>query len=110
MCLSEWSATSAIPIYNFEALTISFIVTVRRHNALEVGHPHCLLYVVLRLTPSSFPISLLVWKIAPALVTGNCVIVKPSPFAPLCAMKLVELAQQVLPPGVLSVLSGDDEL
>ncbi|EIM82214.1 NAD-dependent succinate aldehyde dehydrogenase [Stereum hirsutum FP-91666 SS1] len=62
------------------------------------------------ITPWNFPISLLVWKIAPALVTGNCVIVKPSPFAPLCAMKLVELAQQVLPPGVLSVLSGDDEL
>lgn len=52
----------------------------------------------------------MVWKLAPALVAGNCVIVKPSPFAPLCAIKFVELAQQVLPPGVLSILSGDDEL
>lgn len=93
----------------FEAIMISFIVIVRRYHALEVSQYHCLCYLV---SPSllSFPMSLLVWKIAPALVAGNCVIVKPSPFAPLCAMKIVELAQQVLPPGVLSVLSGDDEL
>lgn len=62
------------------------------------------------ITPWNFPLSLLNWKLAPALVTGNCVIVKPSPFAPLSAMKFVELAQRILPPGVLSVLSGDDSL
>ncbi|MFI6367669.1 aldehyde dehydrogenase family protein [Nocardia sp. NPDC050630] len=37
-------------------------------------------------------------------------IVKPSPFTPLCDLKLVELVQDLLPPGVLSVVSGDDEL
>lgn len=58
----------------------------------------------------SFPLSLLIWKLAPALVTGNCVVVKPSPLAPLSALKFVELAQQVFPPGVLSVLSGDEKL
>ncbi|THH16018.1 hypothetical protein EW146_g4556 [Bondarzewia mesenterica] len=62
------------------------------------------------ITPWNFPMSLLIWKLAPALVTGNCIIVKPAPFAPLCAMKFVELAQQVFPPGVLSVLSGDGNL
>ncbi|KAH7929002.1 aldehyde dehydrogenase [Leucogyrophana mollusca] len=62
------------------------------------------------ITPWNFPLSLMMWKVAPALVTGNCVIVKPSPFAPLTTMKFVELAQQVLPPGVLSVLSGNDDL
>jgi acyl-CoA reductase-like NAD-dependent aldehyde dehydrogenase len=45
-----------------------------------------------------------------ALVTGNCLIIKPSPFAPLGTLKFGELAQEVLPPGVLSVLSGNDEL
>jgi acyl-CoA reductase-like NAD-dependent aldehyde dehydrogenase len=45
-----------------------------------------------------------------AIVTGNCLIVKPSPFAPLTALKLGELAQQIFPPGVLSFLSGNDEL
>ncbi|KAK0458971.1 aldehyde dehydrogenase family protein [Desarmillaria tabescens] len=62
------------------------------------------------ITPWNFPLSLLIWKLAPALVTGNCVVVKPSPYAPLSAIKFVELAQRILPPGVLSVLSGDENL
>jgi len=62
------------------------------------------------ITPFNFPLSLLVWKLCPALVTGNTVIVKPSPHAPLAALKLVELAQTVLPPGVLNVLLGDHAL
>ncbi|OCH90319.1 aldehyde dehydrogenase family protein [Obba rivulosa] len=62
------------------------------------------------ITPFNFPLSLLVWKLNPALVTGNTIIVKPSPHAPLAALKLVELAQQVLPPGVLSILSGENIL
>ncbi|MFI9551170.1 aldehyde dehydrogenase family protein [Nonomuraea endophytica] len=66
--------------------------------------------VVGGITPWNFPILLAVWKIAPALVAGNCVIVKPSPFTPLCTLKLGELVQDLLPPGVFSVLSGDDEL
>ena len=45
-----------------------------------------------------------------ALVTGNCIIIKPSPYSPLAALKFGELAQRVLPPGVLSILSGSDEL
>jgi acyl-CoA reductase-like NAD-dependent aldehyde dehydrogenase len=43
-------------------------------------------------------------------VTGNTVIVKPSPYTPVATMRLGELAQQVLPPGVLQVLAGGDEL
>lgn len=71
---------------------------------------HTPLGVVGAIVPWNFPILLAVWKIAPALVSGNAIIVKPSPFTPLCDLKLVELAQRILPPGVLSALSGDDEL
>ncbi|KAF4967212.1 hypothetical protein FSARC_5191 [Fusarium sarcochroum] len=49
-------------------------------------------------------------KIAPALATGNCVILKPSPFTPHSSLKLVELAQQVFPPSVLQVLHGSNDL
>lgn len=49
-------------------------------------------------------------KIAPALMTGNCVIVKPSPFTPYTALKFAELAQEILPPGVLQVVGGNNEL
>jgi acyl-CoA reductase-like NAD-dependent aldehyde dehydrogenase len=66
--------------------------------------------VVGAITPWNFPVLLAIWKIAPALVTGNCIIVKPSPFTPLCTLKLAELCKSLLPPGVFNVVSGGDEL
>ncbi|OQE05439.1 hypothetical protein PENVUL_c024G00479 [Penicillium vulpinum] len=49
-------------------------------------------------------------KIAQAVATGNCVIVKPSPFTPYSALKLVELAQEIFPASVIQALGGDDQL
>jgi acyl-CoA reductase-like NAD-dependent aldehyde dehydrogenase len=66
--------------------------------------------VVGGITPWNFPILLAIWKIAPALVAGNCMVLKPSPFTPLTTLKLGELCQSVLPPGVLNVVSGGDDL
>lgn len=66
--------------------------------------------VVGGIVPWNFPVLLAVLKIAPALVTGNCMIVKPSPFTPLTALKLGELVQDIVPAGVLQVVSGGDEL
>jgi acyl-CoA reductase-like NAD-dependent aldehyde dehydrogenase len=62
------------------------------------------------ITAWNYPLLLALWKIGPALVAGNPVIVKPSPYTPVATLRLGELAQQVLPPGVLQVLSGGDEL
>ncbi|WP_321893721.1 aldehyde dehydrogenase family protein [Paraburkholderia tropica] len=66
--------------------------------------------VVGAIVPWNFPLLLAVWKIAPALVAGCTVIVKPSPYTPLCDLKFVELAKQFLPPGVLSCVTGGDDL
>jgi acyl-CoA reductase-like NAD-dependent aldehyde dehydrogenase len=66
--------------------------------------------VVGGITPWNFPVLLAIWKIAPALLTGNCIVVKPSPFTPLCTLKLGELCQSILPPGVFNVVSGGDDL
>jgi len=66
--------------------------------------------VVGAIVPWNFPLLLAVWKIAPALVAGCTLVLKPSPYTPLCDLKFVELAKQVLPPGVLNCLSGGDEL
>lgn len=66
--------------------------------------------VVGAITPWNFPVLLAIWKIAPALVTGNCIIVKPSPFTPLTTLKLGEICKEFLPPGVFNVVSGGDEL
>ena len=66
--------------------------------------------IVGAIVPWNFPIHLALGKIAPAVISGNTIIIKPSPFTPYCNLKLVELAQQFFPPGVIQVLSGDDNL
>jgi acyl-CoA reductase-like NAD-dependent aldehyde dehydrogenase len=66
--------------------------------------------VVGAICPWNFPLTLSMGKICPALVTGCTIIVKPSPFTPYTALKLVELAQEVFPPGVVQVLGGGDDL
>ena len=71
---------------------------------------HTPLGVVAAICPWNFPIVLSVGKIIPALLTGCCVIVKPSPFAPYTTLKMVELVHDIFPPGVLQVLNGDDML
>lgn len=66
--------------------------------------------VVGAITPWNFPVLLAIWKIAPALAVGNTMVLKPSPYTPLCTLKLGELLREVLPPGVLNVVSGGNEL
>ncbi|KAL8876768.1 MAG: hypothetical protein Q9198_005096, partial [Flavoplaca austrocitrina] len=66
--------------------------------------------IVAGLIPWNFPILLAVGKIAPAVITANTLILKPSPFAPYCNLKLAELATHFFPPGVLQVLSGEEDL
>jgi acyl-CoA reductase-like NAD-dependent aldehyde dehydrogenase len=66
--------------------------------------------VVAAITPWNFPLGLAMWKIAPALLAGNTVVLKPSPFTPLASLLLGEIGQTVLPPGVLNVVTGGDRL
>ena len=66
--------------------------------------------VVAAIAPWNFPLTLAVWKLAPALLCGNTVIVKPSPFTPLTALRLGELMAPLFPGGVVNVLSGGDSL
>jgi acyl-CoA reductase-like NAD-dependent aldehyde dehydrogenase len=66
--------------------------------------------VVAAITPWNFPLILASWKIAPALLAGNTMVLKPSPYTPLSTLKLGQLLSSVLPPGVLNVVSGGDDL
>lgn len=66
--------------------------------------------VVAAITPWNYPVTLASWKFGPALLAGNTVVLKPSPFTPLATLRLGQLANQVLPPGVLNVVSGQDHL
>lgn len=66
--------------------------------------------VVAAITPWNYPLLLAVWKLAPALLAGNTVVLKPSPYTPVTSLMLGEILRDVLPPGVLNVVSGGDEL
>ncbi|KAL1796119.1 hypothetical protein ACET3X_006343 [Alternaria dauci] len=66
--------------------------------------------VAVGLVPWNYPVLIAAGKIVPALITGNTMIIKPSPFTPACGLKLVELGQRFFPPGVLQALSGGDNL
>jgi acyl-CoA reductase-like NAD-dependent aldehyde dehydrogenase len=66
--------------------------------------------VVAAITPWNFPLTLAFWKIAPALLAGNAMVLKPSPYTPLTTLKVVELLRDVVPPGVINVVSGGDGL
>ncbi|PBC46192.1 gamma-aminobutyraldehyde dehydrogenase [Rhodococcus sp. ACS1] len=62
--------------------------------------------VVLGITPWNFPLWQAVWKLAPALVAGNTVVIKPAELTPIATTRFAELAQQLLPAGVLNVVHG----
>jgi acyl-CoA reductase-like NAD-dependent aldehyde dehydrogenase len=66
--------------------------------------------VVAAIAPWNFPLTLASWKFAPALRAGNTVVLKPSPFTPLSTLVMGEVLAKALPPGVLNVVCGGDEL
>ncbi|WP_291075505.1 aldehyde dehydrogenase family protein [Hyphomonas sp.] len=66
--------------------------------------------VVGSITPWNWPLLIAVWHILPAIRTGNTVVIKPSPYSPLGTLRLVELMNEVLPAGVVNVVSGGNEL
>jgi aldehyde dehydrogenase (NAD+) len=64
--------------------------------------------VVGQIIPWNFPLLMLAWKIAPALATGNTVVLKPAEFTPLTALVFAELCREAeLPPGVVNIVTGD---
>ncbi|WP_417560425.1 aldehyde dehydrogenase family protein [Marinomonas sp.] len=65
--------------------------------------------VIGSITPWNFPILIAIWHVIPALRTGNTVVIKPSPNTPLSTIRLIEIMQEVLPPGVINVVTGDDQ-
>jgi aldehyde dehydrogenase len=69
-------------------------------------HFHEPLGVVGQIIPWNFPILMAVWKLAPALAAGNCVVLKPAEQTPVSIMVLAELIADLLPPGVLNIVNG----
>jgi betaine-aldehyde dehydrogenase len=63
--------------------------------------------VIGQVTPWNYPLNMAIWKVAPAIAAGNTVVLKPAETTPLATLKLAEVAAEVLPAGVLNVLTGD---
>src|SRR5919109_2638751 len=63
--------------------------------------------LVAGITPWNYPLMMVVWKLGPALAAGNVQILKPAEQTPLTTLRFFELAQEVLPPGVVNVITGD---
>lgn len=71
--------------------------------SLIVNEP---LGVVAQIIPWNFPILMAVWKLAPALAAGNCVVLKPAESTPISILVLFELIGDLLPPGVVNIVNG----
>ena len=62
--------------------------------------------VVGQIIPWNFPLLMAIWKLAPALATGNCVVLKPAEQTPASIMVMMELIGHLLPPGVINIVNG----
>jgi len=81
--------------------------TISEHDEHTVSiNLHEPLGVIGQIIPWNFPLLMATWKIAPALAAGNCVVVKPAEQTPTSIMVLMELIQDILPAGVLNVVTG----
>jgi 1-pyrroline dehydrogenase len=63
--------------------------------------------IVVGIAPWNYPLMMAIWKLAPALAAGNVQVVKPSEQTPLTLLRFVELAQEIIPHGVLNVITGE---
>jgi len=62
--------------------------------------------VVGQIIPWNLPLLMAAWKLAPAIVAGNCVVIKPASNTPLSLLVLMKLIGDLLPPGVVNVVTG----
>ncbi|HYM51705.1 MAG TPA: aldehyde dehydrogenase family protein [Candidatus Limnocylindrales bacterium] len=69
-------------------------------------HFHEPLGVVGQIIPFNFPLLMAAWKLAPALAAGNCVVLKPASPTPWSILKLAEVIEGVVPPGVINIVNG----
>ncbi|KQO57328.1 aldehyde dehydrogenase family protein [Sphingomonas sp. Leaf257] len=93
------------------AATLDLPVTVNEDSADRYSETRRVpIGVVGAIAPWNFPMVLAMFKVGPALLAGNTLVLKPSPFTPLTTLKFGELAATILPPGVLNVVTGGDSL
>jgi acyl-CoA reductase-like NAD-dependent aldehyde dehydrogenase len=101
--------TAAASLKGAAALPIPHEVTQDDARA-KVEVTHRPFGVVAAITPWNFPVMIAMSKVAPALLAGNTVVLKPSPYTPLATLQVGSLLSEVFPAGVLNVVSGGNAL
>ncbi|MEJ2890275.1 aldehyde dehydrogenase family protein [Actinomycetospora aeridis] len=94
----------------FGGLDVDTVEVLKDDETGRVEVRRAPLGVVGAITVWNYPFLVAMFKMVPALVAGNVVIIKPSPFTPVVTLRLGELVQEVLPPAVVQVVAGGDEL
>jgi len=105
-----WEIDWAIAALRYFA-TLDLPPKVLKEDATQkIVRQHKALGVVAAITPWNFPVILLIFKVAPALLAGNTVVAKPAPTTPLTTLKFGELCAGILPPGVVNVIVDQNDL
>jgi acyl-CoA reductase-like NAD-dependent aldehyde dehydrogenase len=102
-------AGSVAMIRAFAAMDLP-VKVLKETDTARIVQQRTPLGVVAAITPWNFPVVLLMLKVAPALLAGNTVVVKPAPTTPLTTLRFGELCAEVLPPGVVNVIADQNDL
>lgn len=94
----------------FSAFSVPEPKVVQEDETTRAEVHHRPVGVVCAITPWNFPLGLAQWKILPALVAGCTVVLKPSPYTPLSTLLLGQIYNSILPPGVVNVVTGGNDL
>ena len=107
---SRWEIGGAVAWTRYTASLSLPVKVLQDNNEGKVELHRKPIGVVGSITPWNFPVLIAIWHIIPAVLSGNTVVCKPSPFTPLSTLRLVELMNEVLPKGVVNCVAGKDRL
>jgi acyl-CoA reductase-like NAD-dependent aldehyde dehydrogenase len=110
MFLAQMEVGGAVAWTRYNADLEIPLKTIQDSENKRIEAHHKPLGVVASITPWNWPLMIAIWHIMPALRTGNTVICKPSEYTPLNTLRLVELINEVLPAGVVNVVTGESEI
>src|SRR5215470_14743041 len=107
---AQWEVAQSVGTLRYFAALDLPPVVLKEDTTQKVVRQHKPLGVVAAITPWNFPVVLLIFKVAPALLAGNTVVTKPAPTTPLTTLRFGELCARVLPAGVVNVIVDRNDL
>jgi acyl-CoA reductase-like NAD-dependent aldehyde dehydrogenase len=107
---SHWEIGGAVAWTRYTASLDLPVETIQDDANARVTLHRKPIGVIGSITPWNFPVMIAIWHIMPAIQAGNTVVLKPSPNTPIATLRLGDLLQAALPPGVLNVVSGQNEI